>query len=456
MASPIKLQPKKGDSLPKDNGESVQNPNSKTANLSLPNSPENCRNCDRTRRKDGSQSSPQRKNTPKIITYQPKLGLTLLLGVNFLWSLASELKIYFTNIGFIESYSKPYFETWFSMSFYLFFLFGFAFYGPWRRQCIRCACYDDTGVYSPLELSDESDEEGEVQLYSYDGHHDTGTTPQLNQDSSDRDQENQGLLANEDDQFSDLDEDNHLENTVLTETNANSNNNNTTIQTPTPKRLRHNKNNPINPAFCFSEPEFIKTFASDADSIITASSTDPTSSLAVDPDADEVGSQHSSVHSFEDEVRQTRSRSSSFSSNNSFVNAESTKINKKPDSNSNNKVKKSASSSSAFNNKNKKKKQKHKKRGVKFNRMKEVVRLFDNNDTWMARMSHNKFTRMKGRLKELDSRNRIIDLIRIASIFTLPMFVLSFGARQVVKYSPTTSFDNLFSALPCFLGCELI
>ena len=58
---------------------------------------------------------------------------------------------------------------------------------------------------------------------------------------------------------------------------------------------------------------------------------------------------------------------------------------------------------------------------------------------------HSKFEKMKGRIKELDSRNKIIELVKVASIFTLPLFLYKICSLEAFKYSPSVALTNLLS-----------
>jgi drug/metabolite transporter (DMT)-like permease len=76
-------------------------------------------------------------------------------------------------------------------------------------------------------------------------------------------------------------------------------------------------------------------------------------------------------------------------------------------------------------------------KSVKFNKLKEVRELFDTNDTWIARMSHFKAEKMRSRMREFESRNKIIEIVKIASIFTLPLFLSNMCfSEAILKTSP--------------------
>ena len=58
---------------------------------------------------------------------------------------------------------------------------------------------------------------------------------------------------------------------------------------------------------------------------------------------------------------------------------------------------------------------------------------------------------MKGRLRELDSRNKIIELVKTASIFTLPLFLYNICSLEAFKYSPSIALTNLLSVCTLIL-----
>jgi len=79
------------------------------------------------------------------------LGIFLLIIVNVLWVASSELTNYiFTNM----EYNKPYMSTYIKFSMFSIYLLGFIVYSPWRRQLIRCACFDYPGQYHMLAETD--------------------------------------------------------------------------------------------------------------------------------------------------------------------------------------------------------------------------------------------------------------------------------------------------------------
>jgi len=189
-------------------------------------------------------------------------------------------------------------------------------YPPWRRQCLRCACYDDTGIYSPLVLSEDEDDEN-VYLNSFE-----------------------------------------------------------------------NKNGFHNPAFT-SESEFIAAFSSDAESVIA--------------------------------VQPKKGGKSKMGGLKSLKSVNSGDFDNYGDLDDN-----SGSESSE-----------NDPKSVKFNKLKEVRELFDTNDTWIARMSHFKAEKMRSRMREFESRNKIIEIVKIASIFTLPLFLSNMCfSEAILKTSP--------------------
>lgn len=81
------------------------------------------------------------------------LGGGLLFLVDVIWIVSAEI----TRHIFKEiDYNKPFFSTYFKSSLLVIYLFGFVFYRPWGRRCIRCTCAEDS--YSILENSDTESE----------------------------------------------------------------------------------------------------------------------------------------------------------------------------------------------------------------------------------------------------------------------------------------------------------
>ena len=77
--------------------------------------------------------------------------------------------------------------------------------------------------------------------------------------------------------------------------------------------------------------------------------------------------------------------------------------------------------------------------------MKEVRELLDSDAAWIARMSHSKSEKLKGRLKEMESRNKILDLLKLAAIFALPLFVSNlFYNECIMNTSP--AMTNMISS----------
>ena len=267
-----------------------------------------------SRKKSNNPSSSREQNQ---LTFKPVLGISLLIATNIVWILSAEISRYI--LADID-YNKPYFTTWFSMSLFSVYLIGFVIYPPWRRQCLRCACYDDTGIYSPLILSEEEDGDGENNFLNFQ-----------------------------------------------------------------------------NPAFT-SESEFIAAFSSDAESTIT-----------VQPKKTKNNKKNKNNNS------KTKTKSS-----NSGSDSEDSQ-------NSQNSINSDDSSETSIED----------PKSVKFNKLKEVRELFDTNDTWIARMSYFKAEKMRSRMREFESRNKIVEIVKIASIFTLPLFLSNMCfSEAILKTSP--------------------
>ena len=282
------------------------------------------------------------------ISYRPRLGVTLLITVNIIWSVTSEFKTYAVNNHIIENYDKPYLLSWVSMSLYSFYLLGFIFYPPWRRQCIRCACYDDTGVYSPLSFSEEEEECENFHPVNECQHEECRkrcAEADINQNVEDGDQ----IESNSKDPL--LPSSKNLE------------------QTREIKCLY--QRNLYQEAFSnFSEPELIKAFNSDADSIITAS-TERNSSINSDEEEGEN----------ENNLKLINSSDVDSDADDNFIDINLNDNSSQGSQNGN-------APTTPLSRRVIKKKKIKKKRGVKFNKLKEVVKLFDSNDAWMARMSY--------------------------------------------------------------------
>jgi len=101
--------------------------------------------------RDESQQS-DHENSKKTF-----LGVFLLLLVVILWVLSSEATSHlFKNM----KYEKPYMSCYVKMSLFSFYLLGFLFYPPWRRQCITCVCDDYPGQYQLLGEVDTDTDDG--------------------------------------------------------------------------------------------------------------------------------------------------------------------------------------------------------------------------------------------------------------------------------------------------------
>lgn len=301
------------------------------------------------------------------------------------------------------------------MSLYSFYLLGFIFYPPWRRQCIRCACYDDTGTYAPLTFEDDDEED---ENNSSGSEHSQTCPKNLNSNCQHEECENrhQSILKNMQEN-----QNKNLENSNSEEA--------VTPALQIVKQCYYKGNYPYSPSFCFSEPELYKAFSSDGDSIVSAST---------------VQSSERNLSAEDENV--TDSRLGNLIDVDLHSQSGDDEDNQDLHENANSEGKDLTPMSTSSKSKSKKKR---KKKGVKFNKLKEVVKLFDNNDAWMARMSYSKFERMKGRIKELDSRNKILELVKVASIFTLPLFMYKICDRESLKYSPSV-------ALRAGLGFELL
>lgn len=81
------------------------------------------------------------------------VGCVLLLVVDLIWIGSAEL----TRFIFKEAnYNKPFFSTYFKASLLVVYVFGFVFYRPWGRSCVRCTCEEES--YSVLDNSDTESE----------------------------------------------------------------------------------------------------------------------------------------------------------------------------------------------------------------------------------------------------------------------------------------------------------
>ena len=96
----------------------------------------------------------KKKETDSRSKFYPVKGALTFLLLNIVWIIDAETSKFILSDS---SYDKPYFFTWVNMSSYVIFLLGFCLVSQWRRQCLRCACQDETGSYSPLVLSEDDE-----------------------------------------------------------------------------------------------------------------------------------------------------------------------------------------------------------------------------------------------------------------------------------------------------------